>query len=172
MEKELLNNVIKSIGKFNLHKKSEVYLHEPNIDKNDWINVKECLKRNFVSTVGNYVNEFEEELIKFTKSKYAVAIVNGTSALHVSLKVLGVEYNDEVLMPSLNFIASANATSYCGAIPHFVEVDKDTFGVDPKKLQRLFAKISFLKKVKLITKKLREESRVLFYFIYLVIHQK
>ena len=62
MEKELLNNVIKSIGKFNSHKKSEVYLHEPNIDKNDWINVKECLKRNFVSTVGNYVNEFEEEL--------------------------------------------------------------------------------------------------------------
>ena len=153
MEKELLNNVIKSIGKFNSHKKSEVYLHEPNIDKNDWINVKECLKRNFVSTVGNYVNEFEEELIKFTKSKYAVAIVNGTSALHVSLKVLGVEYNDEVLMPSLNFIASANATSYCGAIPHFVEVDKDTLGVDPKKLKDYLQRLVFFKKGKAYNKK-------------------
>ena len=153
MEKELLNNVIKSIGGFNSHKKSEVYLHEPNIDKNDWISVKECLKRNFVSTVGNYVNEFEDKLRKFTKSKYVVAIVNGTSALHVSLKVLGVGYNDEVLMPSLNFIASANAASYCGAIPHFVEVDKETMGVDPKKLENYLKKSVIFKKGSAYNKK-------------------
>ncbi len=146
MEKELLNNIVKSIGNFNSHKKSEVYLHEPNIDKDDWSSVKKCLERNFVSTVGNYVNEFEDELRKYTKSKYVVAIVNGTSAIHVSLKVLGVRFNDEVLMPSLNFVASANAANYCGAIPHFVEVEKETMSVDPKKLKEYLKKLILFRK--------------------------
>ena len=146
MHLEFLKLMKKSIGDFKSHDKSTVYLHEPHIDKNDWRFVKECLEKNFVSTVGNYVNEFEQKLKKLTKSKHAIAVINGTSALHVSLEVLGVKTNDEVLMPSLNFVASANAVKYCKAIPHFVEVDEQTLGVDSIKLDKYLKKIVILKK--------------------------
>ena len=148
MHLEFLKLMKKSIGDFKSHEKSTVYLHEPDIDKSDWRFVKKCLEKNFVSTVGNYVNEFEQKLKKLTKSKHAIAVINGTSALHVSLEVLGVKTNDEVLMPSLNFVASANAVKYCEAIPHFVEVDEKTLGVDSIKLDKYLKKIVILKKGK------------------------
>ena len=75
-----------------------------------------------------------KKIKKLTKSKYVIATINGTSALHIALKLAGVSKNDEVLIPSLNFIASTNATLYCGGIPHFIDIEETTLGVDIKKL--------------------------------------
>jgi perosamine synthetase len=109
-------------------------LHEPNFFGNEWKYVKDCLDSTYVSSVGKYVDRFEEELKKYTGVKHAVAVVNGTAALHICLKIVGVEPGDEVLMPTLTFVATANAVSYCGATPHFIDSDRLTLGIDPKKL--------------------------------------
>ena len=85
-----------------------------------------------LSTIGPYINLFEKKIKKLTKSKYVIATINGTSALHIALKLAGVSKNDEVLIPSLNFIASTNATLYCGGI-HFIDM-KNNLRVDIKKL--------------------------------------
>ena len=80
------------------------------------------------------VKMFEEEVARYTGAKYAVAMVNGTSALHIALLMANVKPNDEVLVPALTFIATANAVTYCGAIPHFIDSEPTTFGIDPLKL--------------------------------------
>ena len=87
-------------------------LHEPTFIGNEWLYLKECLDSTFVSTVGEFVDRFELDLAKYTGSKYAVAVVNGTSALHIALKIAGVKPNDEVLVPALTFVSTANAISY------------------------------------------------------------
>jgi perosamine synthetase len=112
-----------------------VGLHEPQFKGNEWAYVKECLDTGWVSSVGKFVDRFEEELAAYTGSKRAVAVVNGTSALHICLRLVGVEVGDEVLIPSLTFVATANAVTYCGAIPHFVETALNTLGIDPLKLE-------------------------------------
>jgi aminotransferase in exopolysaccharide biosynthesis len=109
-------------------------LHEPNFDGNEWLYIKECLDSTFVSSVGKFVDRFESDLAKFTGSKFAVAVVNGTSALHIALKLAGVRSDDEVLVPTLTFVATANAVVYCNATPHFVDSDITTLGIDPVKL--------------------------------------
>lgn len=111
-----------------------VSLHEPKFDGNEWSYVKECLDTGWVSSVGKFVDRFEEQLAEFTGVKRAVAVVNGTAALHVGLKLAGVVNNDEVLIPTLTFVATANAVTYCGAIPHFVDSELKTLGMDPCKL--------------------------------------
>ena len=138
---EIIKILNKTIGALRFHNKSTVYLHEPDIRKEDWKFVKECLKKNFVSSVGNYVNEFEDKLKKYTKAKYVIATVNATSAIHLSLVVMGANENDEVILPSLNFVAAANAVRYCNSIPHFVEVEEETLGIDPIKLEKYLNKI-------------------------------
>ena len=94
-----------------------------------------------MSSVGAYVTRFEEDLAKFVGVKRAVAVVNGTASLHIALKAVGVEAQDEVLMPSLTFIATANAVSYLQAVPHFVDVNEETLGVDPVKLEQYLVQI-------------------------------
>ena len=84
-----------------------------------------------VSSVGAYVDKFEVMMCEITGAKYAIALVNGTNALHLSLLLAGVEKDDEVLVQSLTFIATANAISYCNATPNFVDVDKETLGLSP-----------------------------------------
>lgn len=111
-----------------------VPLHEPKFDGNEWSYVKECLDTGWVSSVGKYVDLFEQRLAEFMGVKRAVAVVNGTAALHIALKVVGVEEDDEVLIPSLTFVATANAVTYCNAIPHFVDSEERTLGLDPFKL--------------------------------------
>jgi len=106
-------------------------LHVPVFAGNEWAYLKDCLDSTFVSSVGAYVDRFERDLAEFTGSAHAVAVVNGTAALHVSLLLTGVERGDEVLVPALTFAATANAVSYCGAIPHFVDSEDGTLGVDP-----------------------------------------
>lgn len=97
--------------------------------------VKDCLDSTFVSSVGRYVDRFEAELATLTGAKSAVAVVNGTAVLHVALRLVGVQAGDEVLVPALTFVATANAVTYCGATPHFVDSEERTLGVDPVALR-------------------------------------
>lgn len=135
-----------------LYGKDFVPLHEPTFNEKEIEYVTDCIKTGWVSSVGSYVTRFEEELAKFVGVKRAVAAVNGTAALHIALKIVGVKENDEVLMPSLTFIATANAVSYCGAIPHFVDVSYDTLGIDPIKLEQHLDKIGVLRNGELFNK--------------------
>lgn len=111
-------------------------LHEPCFAGNEWNYVKECLDTGWVSSVGKFVDRFEEDLAAFTGVKRAIAVVNGTAALHVCLLLAGVKPGDEVLIPALTFIATANAVCYAGGVPHLVDCDVRTLGVDPEKLAR------------------------------------
>lgn len=111
-----------------------VALHEPEFGGNEWLYVKECIDTRWVSSVGKYVDEFEMRLAEFTGAKYAIAVSNGTAALQVALRVAGVGVGDEVFIPALTFVATANAVSHCGGIPHFVDSDAHTFGMCPEAL--------------------------------------
>ncbi len=113
----------------------EAPLHEPTFEGNEWAYVKECLDTGWVSTAGDYVDRFEDELADYTGAKQAVAVNSGTSALHVALRVVGIEQGDEVLVPALTFVATANAIAYRGATPHFVDSEARTLGLDPEKLE-------------------------------------
>lgn len=123
-----------------------IALHEPRFEGNEWQYVKDCIDTGWVSSVGKYVEQFEQMLKEYTGIRHAVAVVNGTAALHICLKLVGVEPNDEVLVPALTFIATANAVSYCGAFPHFVDSSKSTLGLDPVKLGHYLSEIGELRK--------------------------
>ncbi len=110
-------------------------LHEPLFGGNEWAYVKECIDTGWVSSVGKYVDEFERRLTEVTGSRHAVATVNGTAALHVALKLTGVQPGDEVLVPALSFVATANAVAHCGATPHFADSDEKTLGLDADALR-------------------------------------
>jgi perosamine synthetase len=110
-------------------------LHEPRFRGREWQYLKDCLDSTFVSSVGQYVDRFEAELAAFTGTRRAVAVVNGTAALHIALLLAGVGRDDEVLVPALTFIATPNAVSYCGAVPHFVDSEERTLGMDPAALR-------------------------------------
>jgi perosamine synthetase len=112
-----------------------VSLHEPSLGGNEWAYVKDCLDSTWVSYAGRYVDQFESMLADFTGVKQVVAVVNGTAALHMALKLVGVEPGDEVFVPALTFVATANAVTYCGAIPHFVDSEARSLGLDPGKLK-------------------------------------
>lgn len=112
-----------------------VALHEPCFAGNEWAYLKECLDSTFVSSVGKFVDRFEADLSAYTGAKHAIAVVNGTAALHVALRLAGVQPGDEVLIPALTFVATATAVVYCGATPHFVESEERTLGLDPKALR-------------------------------------
>lgn len=110
---------------------SVVPLHIPTFTGNENAYVKECIDTGWVSSVGAFVTRFEEDLANYTGAKHVIAVSSGTAALHTALLMAGVEPGDEVLCPSLTFVATANAISYCSATPHFVDVDPATMGVDP-----------------------------------------
>jgi perosamine synthetase len=131
--------------KYMFPKKDFIPLHEPTFIGNEQKYVADCIQTGWVSSVGKYVDEFERLLAEFTGAKRAVAVVNGTAALHIALKIVGVQPNDEVLIPSLTFVATGNAVVYCGAIPHFVDVSKTTLGIDPYKLEDYLKDIAILK---------------------------
>lgn len=136
----------------NLYKQDFVPLHEPTFDDTEIDYVTDCVKSGWVSSVGKYVDRFEKELAEFTGVKRAVAVVNGTAALHIALKVAGVQAHDEVFMPSLTFVATANAASYLQAIPHFVDVSEETLGLDPIKLEEHIKDIGEMKSGQLVNK--------------------
>lgn len=117
-------------------------LHEPEFGGNEWSYVKECIDTGWVSSVGKYVDEFERRLADFTGARHAVAVVNGTAALHVALMLAGVRPGEEVLVPSLSFVATANAVAHCGAIPHFVDSCPVSLGIDPLALGAYLASVA------------------------------
>lgn len=106
-------------------------LHEPRFGGNEKAYLNECIDSTFVSSVGKFVDRFETEFARTVGAKYAVATVNGTAALHISLILAGVERDDEVITQPLTFIATANAISYIGARAIFLDVDLETMGLSP-----------------------------------------
>ena len=109
-------------------------MHAPSFNSKEKEYVLDTIDSTFVSTVGNYVNLFEEKVARYAGTEYAVATVNGTSALHSALLASNIEINDEVITQSLTFVATCNAIRYCGARPIFVDVSKDTLGMSPTSL--------------------------------------
>jgi perosamine synthetase len=109
-------------------------LHAPTFGGEEWKYVKDCIDTGWVSSVGDYVNRFERMLQEYTGATSAVATMNGTAALHMCLLLAGVKRGEEVLVPTLTFIATANAISYCGAVPHFVDSEEITLGVSAQQL--------------------------------------
>jgi len=118
-----------------------IVLHEPFFNGNERQYVVDCIDTNWVSTVGKFVNLFEQLLSRVTGVKHSIATVNGTAALHICLILAGVQRNEEVLSQALTFVAAPNAISYCGAIPHFVDVSPVSLGVCPDRLREYLKKI-------------------------------
>jgi aminotransferase in exopolysaccharide biosynthesis len=120
-------------------------LHQPLFDGNELRYVQECVDTGWVSSAGSFVTRLEEHLCRFTGAAHAVAVVNGTAALHIALMLTGVERDTEVLMPSLTFVATANAAAHCGAIPHFCDVNIRTLGIDAGRLESHLSSICELR---------------------------
>ena len=135
--------------------------HEPMVYGNEKKYLINTIKQNFFSSAGNFVNKFEDKIKKITKAKYAIAVVNCTEAIHITLKACGVKRGDEVLVPSLTFIGTVNPITYLGATPHFVESSLDDFGVDCEKLEKYLSKIAVKKNNKLINKTTKKIIRAL-----------
>ena len=112
-----------------------VPLHAPCFIGNEKEYLNDCIDSTFVSSVGKYVDKFEDVVAVYTGAKRAVVCLNGTNAIHLALLLVGVEQNDEVLTQPLTFIATCNAISYCGAHPVFIDVDRETMGLSPEKLE-------------------------------------
>lgn len=109
-------------------------LHEPEFKGHELAYLTDCIHSGWVSSVGQYVDSFEQGLADYTGAKHVVVVMNGTVALHIALLLAGVKPGDEVLVPALSFVATANAVTHCGAMPHFVDSDIATMGLDPVKL--------------------------------------
>jgi perosamine synthetase len=108
-----------------------IQLHVPDIGAEEKEFVVDCLDSTFVSSVGPYVTRIEQDIAAFTGAKHAIAVSNGTVALQVALTLAGVEPGDEVLVPALSFVATANSVVHAGAVPHFVDSSIATLGLDP-----------------------------------------
>lgn len=129
-----------------------IALHEPRFRGNEKLYLNQCIDSTFVSSVGEFVNKFEEEIAKYTNSKYAIATSSGTSALHISLILANVQKEDEVITQSLSFVATANAISYIGAKPIFLDVDKQNLGLSHKALKSFLKDNTYIKDKKCINK--------------------
>ena len=120
-------------------------LHQPLFAGNEWTYLKDCLDSNFVSSVGAYVGRFEADLAAFTGARHAIAVVNGTAALQVALRLAGVRQGDEVLIPALTFVATTTAVMYAGGTPHFVDSEERTLGMDPVAVRAYLKNIAELR---------------------------
>ena len=127
-------------------------LHEPLFFGKEISYLKNTINQNFVSSAGEYVNKFEKKIKEYTKAKFAIAVVNGTQAIYISLKACGVKKDEEVLVPALTFVGTVNAISYLGAKPHFVDSQIKNFGINCLKLENYLNKISKLRGTKCINK--------------------
>jgi perosamine synthetase len=130
----MFENIVRFIQK--TYKTTEtIPLHEPRFVGNEKKYLNECIDSTFVSSVGKFVEEFEKKIAEYVGTKFAVATINGTSALHIALLLANVKENDEVITQPLTFVATCNAINYCGAQPVFIDVDRETMGLSPKALQ-------------------------------------
>ncbi len=117
----------------------------PNLNGNEWQYVKNCIETNWISSVGSYVNLFEEKLAEFVGAKYAIACVNGTAALHISLLLAGVKKETHVIVPNITFVAPVNAIKYCNANPILIDVEPDSWQMDLQLVRQFFEKETILK---------------------------
>jgi aminotransferase in exopolysaccharide biosynthesis len=147
----MYKDIIKFIQKL-YNSKEFIPLHEPRFLANEKKYLNECIDSTFVSSVGKFVDRFEDEFASYVGSKYAVATINGTSALHIALVGLGVCAEDEVITQALSFVATSNAISYTGATPIFVDVDLDTLGLSPYALKEFLEQNCILENGRCINK--------------------
>lgn len=129
-----------------------MYLHEPDLIKRDINYLKNCIIDNTVSAAGVFIKKFENKIANLTKAKYVIATNSGTSALHISCVLMGVKKNDEVIIPTFTFVGTANAIKYCDAVPHFVDIEEDHFGINVEKLDKYLKKIAVKKENTLVNK--------------------
>lgn len=148
-----MNNEIISFIKSLYGHADFIPLHEPRFFGNEKKYLNECIDSTFVSSVGKFVDMFEQKIAEFTGAKYAVTTTNGTAALHISLLLSGVEHGDEVMTQPLTFIATCNAISYCNADPVFIDVDLDTLGLSPTALKEFLKNNCEISGQKCINKK-------------------
>jgi perosamine synthetase len=149
---KMFNDIISFIRK--LHKTDQfIPLHEPRFIGDEKQNLIDCIDSTFVSSVGEFVDRFEEQICEFTGSKYAIAVVNGTQALFVALHVAGAKRGTEVITQALTFVATPNAINYTGAEPVFIDVDKETLGLSPNALRSFLETHTFQKENKCWNKK-------------------
>ena len=158
MKKKILKNISIIRKKF---RGKELHVHEPSIFVDDIKSVLKSLNDKQVSTYGKYTKIFENKVSRVIKKKNVISTINGTSALHLALKVLNVKKGTEVLVPSLTFISTVNAIIYNNADPHFIEVNPNDLSVDIFKLDNYLKKISFKKKNKTFNKKTKKEIKYL-----------
>ncbi|MDH5378452.1 MAG: LegC family aminotransferase [Gammaproteobacteria bacterium] len=121
-------------------------LHRPLFSGNEKKYLCETIDSTFVSSVGEFVNRFERSIADFTNAKFAVATVNGTSALHIALLLAGVKQGDEVITQPVTFVATCNAITYCGAVPVFVDIERETMGMNPEALKEFLDNNTFIEK--------------------------
>lgn len=144
--------IVKFVREYYKEYTGNIYLHEPRFIGNEKKYLNDAIDSTFVSSIGKYVDRFESMMAEVTGAKYAVAVTNGTAALHIALKLAGVNRNDEVLCQPLTFVATANAISYEGAIPHFVDVDVDTMGLSPNALRARLDEIAVMRNGRCVNK--------------------
>ncbi len=118
----------------------KIPLSQPSFDKNEWENLKECIESTWISSAGHFINKFEEKYAPFVGTKYAISVCNGTAALHLALLGLSIGQGDEVIVPALTFVASANCVSYLGAKVVLADIDPVTWTVDPENVEKLITK--------------------------------
>jgi len=133
-------------------------LSVPNLKGNEKKYLKKCISTEFVSSVGEYVNIFEKNISKFTKSKYAVACSSGTTALHLALRAISIEKDDEVIVPSMSFIATVNPVRYLNASPVFMDCD-NFYNLDIYKFKQFIEKNTFFKNGFTINKKTKKKIK-------------
>lgn len=139
----MIEKIVKDIR--TIYGEEFIPLHIPFLDDTDKAHIVECIDSTFVSSVGKFVDEFEDLTAAFTGAKKAVATVNGTAALHTALKLMGVERDDEVVCQPFTFIATANAIHYCGAEPIFIDIEEEYLSLCPIKLRLFFENDTELK---------------------------
>jgi perosamine synthetase len=142
MQEQLFTDIIKTI-KDAFNTSGFVPLHVPVFSGNEKRYLADCIDTGYVSSVGEYVNKFEEMFKDYVGAGAASAAVNGTAALQTALRLVGVDRDDEVITQALSFIGTANAVSYCGAKPIFIDVEKATLGMDPDKLSEYLEYTAF-----------------------------
>ena len=108
---------------------------QPNLIGNESRYVNECLESGWISSAGGFIDRFEQAIAESSGTRYGVACSSGTAALHLALRAVGVREGDEVLVPTLTFVATANAVTYCGATPVFVDCCEDSLNIDPSKIE-------------------------------------
>ena len=159
-KKILVNEFRSSLLKALKGKKKPLFLHEPFLNSKDRISLNDCLRSNKVSTAGIFTKKFENEIKRFTKSKYVLTVINGTSALHLAIIALGIKKKEEILIPSLTFVATGHAVLYNHSIPHFFDVNEN-LTVDILKLDKYLKKITINRNGKCINKKSKRVIRAI-----------